>query len=53
MDQKLEIGYGVTHSLRETAEYLGISRERVRQLERSAFRKIRAALERDGIDVAK
>ena len=53
MDQKFEIGYGVTHTLRETAEYFGISYERVRQLERSAFRKIRKALERDGIDLIK
>ena len=53
MSEKVVIGYGVTHTLRETAEYLGISHERVRQLERSAFRKIRKALERDGIDLMK
>ena len=27
-------GYGVTHTLSETAELLGISRERVRQIEK-------------------
>lgn len=53
MSGEVMIGYGVTHTIRETAEYLGISHERVRQLERSAFRKIRAALERDGIDPVK
>lgn len=44
MKSILEQGYGVTHTLKETAEFLGISRERVRQIEKCAFSKIRQAL---------
>ena len=42
--------YGVAHTLEETAQLLGVTRERVRQIERSALQKIRKALaERYGI----
>ena len=40
------IGYGVTHTLEETAEHFGITRQRVQQIKQSAFRKLRAALKR-------
>ncbi len=42
---ELKLGYGVPHSLQETADRFGISRERVRQIEKNAFAKIRKALE--------
>ena len=38
------MGYGVTHTLEETAQLLGITRERVRQIERVALQKIKKAL---------
>ena len=41
-DQKFK--YGVSHSLQETADMLGISRERVRQIEKRAFAQIRKFL---------
>ena len=42
--------YGVAHTLQETADLLGITRERVRQIEKRALQKIRKALaERYGI----
>lgn len=41
-DQKFK--YGVSHSLQETADMLGMSRERVRQIEKRALEKIRRAL---------
>ena len=46
MDQneELKAGYGVTHTLEETAQLLGVTRERVRQIEKSAFEKIRRQL---------
>jgi DNA-binding CsgD family transcriptional regulator len=37
-------------TLKEVADAMGISVERVRQLERSALRKMRAAYERSGIE---
>ena len=37
-------GYGVTHTLSETAEWLGISRGRVRQIEKKALEKMRTQL---------
>ena len=44
------MGYGVTHTLEETAQLLGVTRERVRQIERVALQKIKKALaERYGI----
>ena len=46
----LHIGYGVTHTLEETAQMMGITRERVRQIEKRALAKIRKLLrERYGI----
>ena len=49
-NQNLRMGYGVTHTLEETAQLLGITRERVRQIERIALQKIKKALaERYGI----
>ena len=38
------IGYGVTHTLEETAKLLGITRERVRQIEKKALEKLRTRL---------
>ena len=37
MLNNLIIGRGVTHTLNETAQLLGISRERVRQIEKQAM----------------
>ena len=49
-NQNIRMGYGVTHTLEETAQLLGITRERVRQIERIALQKIKKALaERYGI----
>lgn len=46
----VHVGYGVSHTLAETAQVMGISRERVRQIERRALAKIRKILqERYGI----
>ena len=36
--------YGVTHTLEETARLMGITRERVRQIEKKALQKIKKAL---------
>ena len=38
------MGYGVTHTREETAQLLGVTRERVRQIERVALQKIKKAL---------
>ena len=38
------IGYGVTHTLEETARMFGITRERVRQIEKQALEKLRRQL---------
>ena len=43
-NQNQRMGYGVTHTLEETAQLLGITRERVRQIERVALQKIKKAL---------
>ena len=40
----MEQGYGVTHTLEETARLLGITRERVRQIEKQALKKLRMQL---------
>ena len=40
----VQIGYGVTHTLEETAKLLGITRERVRQIEKKALEKLRTRL---------
>lgn len=37
MGKRLVAGYGVTHTLEETARLMGISRERVRQIEKRAL----------------
>ena len=54
MESKLSAGYGIAHTLEETAQLLGITRERVRQIEKRALEKLRIQLrERFGItDVA-
>lgn len=36
--------YGETHTLEETARLMGITRERVRQIEKRALEKLRVAL---------
>ena len=41
----LKFEYGVLHSLQETADMFGISRERVRQMEKRALDKIKKVLE--------
>lgn len=38
--------YGETHTLEETARMMGITRERVRQIEKRALEKLRQALHR-------
>ena len=50
----MRAGYGITHTLEETALLLGVTRERVRQIEKRALAKIRKQLsEKYGItDVA-
>ena len=37
----VKVGYGITHTLEETAKLLGITRERVRQIEKIALAKLR------------
>ena len=37
-------GYGVTHTLEEAAQLMGITRERVRQIEKQALEKLRRRL---------
>ena len=39
-----QAGYGITHTLEETAALLGITRERVRQIEKRALEKLRRRL---------
>ena len=39
-------GYGVTHTLEETAALMGITRERVRQIEKQVLAKLKASLKR-------
>ena len=43
-DSRQGAGFGVTHTLEETAELLGLTRERVRQIEKRALEKLRKAL---------
>ena len=38
------------HTLEEVAQAIGVTRERARQIEAAALRKIRLSLERRGID---
>ena len=40
----LDQGFGVAHTLEETARLLGITRERVRQIEKRALEKLRRQL---------
>ena len=40
----VQAGYGITHTLEETAALLGITRERVRQIEKRALEKLRMRL---------
>ena len=40
----MNAGYGITHTLEETARLLGITRERVRQIEKNALEKLRKRL---------
>ncbi len=44
MESQLSAGYGITHTLEETAQLLGITRERVRQIEKRALEKLRIQL---------
>ena len=44
MENQLSAGYGITHTLEETAQLLGITRERVRQIEKRALEKLRIQL---------
>ena len=43
-DKELKFGYGITHTLAETARLMGVSRECVRQIEKRALEKIRRQL---------
>ena len=40
----VKVGYGITHTLEETAQFLGITRERARQIEKRALEKLRTRL---------
>ena len=44
MENKIPVGYGITHTLEETARFMGITRERVRQIEKRALEKLKSAL---------
>lgn len=44
MESKTPAGYGITHTLEETAQMMGITRERVRQIEKRALEKLKTAL---------
>ena len=44
MESQLSAGYGIAHTLDETAQLLGITRERVRQIEKRALEKLRIQL---------
>ena len=43
-DATKRAGYGVTHTLEETAQLMGLTRERVRQIENRALQKLRLRL---------
>ena len=43
-NDRVQVGYGITHTLEETAKLLGITRERVRQIEKRALAKLRTRL---------
>ena len=38
----VQAGYGITHTLEETAALLGITRERVRQIKEKAIRRLKS-----------
>ena len=40
----VQVGHGITHTLEETAQLLGITRERVRQIEKAALEKLKHRL---------
>lgn len=44
MESQLSAGYGIAHTLEETAQLLGITRERVCQIEKRALEKLRIQL---------
>ena len=44
MESQMSAGYGIAHTLEETAQLLGITRERVRQIEKRALEKLRIQL---------
>lgn len=44
--EEMKIGYGVSHTLEETARHFGITRQRVQQIEQSALRKLRLEMKR-------
>ena len=44
MTNPVHAGYGVIHTLEETAQLMGITRERVRQIEKRALEKLQTAL---------
>ena len=44
MESKTSAGYGIVHTLEETARFMGITRERVRQLEKRALEKLKIQL---------
>lgn len=46
MESQIPAGYGITHTLEEKARLMGITRERVRQIEKRALEKLRSALRR-------
>ncbi len=46
MERNMPAGHGITHTLDETAQLLGITRERVRQIEKRALEKLKIVLKR-------
>ena len=44
------LGDGDTQTLRGVGGHLGLTRERVRQIQRSALNKLRGIMEQDGLD---
>ena len=39
MTSPVRVGYGISHALEETAQLMGITRERVRQIEKCALER--------------
>lgn len=46
-DNEMKMGYGVSHTVEETARHLGISRQRVMMIERNALMKLRKLMKRE------